>query len=420
MKTLFRHKPLMLTAFTVCLAGMSVTSCSNDSDTEGIGGGPAPVDINANYANKLAYGDRANLALTYSGDSLIGKDVTFQTTDAKTAELTLNNILPHENSTSIKNVALTPDGKGGYSFKGNATSPLNTTFDYSGTVTKGKLSLDITNAKIRGKEIGKLTLVPYANWEWDASQPKTDADGNQTTYQIQHTGVVVNTDNDVLARLGWTLQTVISRLFTEYLLKDVTFAADGNITATYANIPKGFDFKSFVASGASYTPNPWQTSPKNLATWYIENDTAMYVTPNVDMIIRQVKKDNATRASQGLPPISSLQDIYKKLNEWTTTGVKLTFKENPWKNKYKLFSERQLPNGKKLKLFHKYEGDYIVYISKEQLEPFIPLLKSMLTDEIIQTIVAQSGGMLPEAVLKNLPDLITNTKYFEVGLLFNK
>lgn len=77
-------------------------------------------------------------------------------------------------------------------------------------------------------------------------------------------------------------------------------------------------------------------------------------------------------------------------------------------------------NGKKLMLFHKYEGDYIIYISKEQLMPFIPLLKTLLTDDMIKTIAEQSGGVLPEKIIKNLPDMIANTKYFEIGLLFNK
>lgn len=105
LETLFTHKTMMRTALAVCLAGAFAVSCSNDDNTTGTGG-PAPADITANYSNKLAYGDCANLALTYSGDSLIGKDVTLKTDDSKTAELTLNNILPHENATPIKDVSL--------------------------------------------------------------------------------------------------------------------------------------------------------------------------------------------------------------------------------------------------------------------------------------------------------------------------
>lgn len=90
MSTFVRQKTLMKAAFAVCMVGFLTISCSDDDSTQGVGGGLAPVGINANYTNKLAYGKRANLALTYSGDSLIGKDVSFLITDAKIAELTLN------------------------------------------------------------------------------------------------------------------------------------------------------------------------------------------------------------------------------------------------------------------------------------------------------------------------------------------
>ena len=49
--------------------------------------------MTANYSNKLANGAEANLALTYSGNELIGKSVYFKTRDAKTAEITLLDIV---------------------------------------------------------------------------------------------------------------------------------------------------------------------------------------------------------------------------------------------------------------------------------------------------------------------------------------
>lgn len=110
---------------------------------------------------------------------------------------------------------------------------------------------------------------------------------------------------------------------------------------------------------AFFTPNPWKTSPKNLATWYLIKDT-MYVTPNVDMILLSMS------------------------------------------------------------MFSKYEGDYLVYISKEELMPLIPLLKNLMTDEMVETIVEQSGGMLKEDVVRKLPDWIAGAQYFDVGLFFNK
>lgn len=415
MKTLFTHKPMMRTALAICLAGAFAAACSNDDSATGVGGGPAPADITANYSNKLAYGNRANLALTYSGDSLIGKDVTFKTDDSKTAELTLNNILPHENATTIKDVALTPDGKSGYSFKGSSTSPLNTTFDYSGTITKGKLSLDITNAKVPGNEIGTLKLVEPKTLDVDSSKP--DENGNMAVYQTYHTNIYVHTDKDSLAMLGLQVGSIFDKILNLYLLKDVTFAEDGNITAHYSTLPEGFSMQDF-SKIYSYTPNPWKESPKNLATWYSNKDT-MYVTPNIDMIIRQVQKDKQTSRA-GLPDISSLKNLYAALNQWSTTGVKLIFKENPWKNDYVFSVSNTLPNGTIMNMYIKYEGDYLIYINKEDLMPLVPVLQSLLTDDLVKTIVSQSGGFLKENYVRSIPRWITEAKYLEIGLFFNK
>ena len=414
METLFTHKTMMRTALAVCLAGAFAVSCSNDDNTTGTGGS-APADITANYSNKLAYGDRANLALTYSGDSLIGKDVTFKTDDSKTAELTLNNMLPHENATQIKDVTLTPDGKGGYSFKGSSTSPLNTTFDYSGTITKGKLSRDINNAKVLGNGIGTLKLVEPKTYDQDST--KIEQNGNLAVYQTYLTNIYIWTDKGSLSQLGLQVGAIFDKILNLYLLKDVTFSEDGNITADYSTLPENFSMKD-ISKIYSYTPNPWKESPKNLATWYTDKET-MYVTPNIDMIIRQVQKDKQTTRA-GLPDLSSMKDVYAALNKWSTEGVKLTFEENPWKNKYAYATSQTFPNGMKMNMYIKYEGDYLVYINKEELMPLIPVLQSFFTDELVKTIVSQSGGMLKENYVKSIPRWIAESQYFEIGLLLNK
>lgn len=184
-------------------------------------------------------------------------------------------------------------------------------------------------------------------------------------------------------------------------------------------MPEGFNLKN-LQNIDTFTPNPWKTSPKNLATWYLIKDT-MYVTPNVDMILRQIRKDQATSRA-GLPDLSSMTELYAALNRWSTTGVKLICQPNPWKDNYVLNVTQKLPFGNNLSMsmFSKYEGDYLVYISKEELMPLIPLLKNLMTDEMVKTIVEQSGGMLKEDVVRKLPDWIAGAQYFDVGLFFNK
>lgn len=402
MKTLFTHKPMMRTALAICLAGAFAAACSNDDSATGIGGGPAPTDITANYSNKLAYGNRANLALTYSGDSLIGKDVTFKTDDSKTAELTLNNILPHENATTIKDVALTPDGKSGYSFKGSSTSPLNTTFDYSGTITKGKLSLDITNAKVPGNEIGTLKLVPYQIQGYDGD------------IILLHTSFFMATENPTINQLYSLMGNIVGDLLDD-VLNTVTFQPDGNITASYyaGKIDVGSWMKNYMQTfqdSIKRVPSDWSQSPNNLATYYLDEQNNMFVTPNADMILRQIKRDNVSRAG-----ITDYTDAYKQLSKWTTTGIQLSFEPNPYKDKpYAL----DMGDGQIMKM--KFEGDYLVRINKDEIAAFLPLLQSMITPEMLQKASEMTNGMYSPDDLKNMINELFNAKQIEIGLFFNK
>ena len=54
--------------------------------------GPAPVDVTANYSNKIS-NPNPNLVLTYNGDAMNGKSVDFSTVTGETAIITLYDIL---------------------------------------------------------------------------------------------------------------------------------------------------------------------------------------------------------------------------------------------------------------------------------------------------------------------------------------
>lgn len=55
-----------------------LTSCDEDHY------GPAPVDVTANYSNKIS-NPNPNLVLTYNGDAMNGKSVDFSTVTGETA-----------------------------------------------------------------------------------------------------------------------------------------------------------------------------------------------------------------------------------------------------------------------------------------------------------------------------------------------
>lgn len=111
----------------LCLTVPFITSCDEDYR-------PRSVEVTANYSNKLT-NPNPNLALTYSGEELIGKSVDFSTVKGEDANITLYNIIPREETLKLTNVPIIGDEEG-YSFSGNLTTARNISFKYEGKVTK--------------------------------------------------------------------------------------------------------------------------------------------------------------------------------------------------------------------------------------------------------------------------------------------
>lgn len=390
------YQTILKTALLTFTVGMMV-ACSNDGyDDE------TPY-LSANYSNKLADGDRSNLALTYSGEELIGKNVTFQTSDSKTGTLKLQYILPHETETTIANVALTSDGNGGYSFNGTSTSPLNTTFTYKGKVNGEKMSLDLTDVTIPTN-----TLTETGKW----TMGKPDEYGS-LTYGTGHGIALVK---DLTINLGGYPLTIpagndfggmaggILGNFIGSILRDVTFNKDGNITASYASIPANMadNIMQLLGAPIERKDDEWKQSPSNLATAIMTDDSTLYVTPNVDMIIRQIQADKqvTTKASRAASDnyiehgtfIQNLSDTYAALNQWTTTGLKLIIRKN------------------------KENGSIDVVLKADEIKALLKLVKTLpstIRDKEIE------AGPLGTMTIGSLLDNFEFSKDFYISLFFS-
>ena len=350
------------------------SACDNDDYD-----GPKPDEVTANYSNKLADGDRANLALSYSGSELIGKSVYFRTTDAKTAEMTLINVLPHETQTKIENISLTPDGNNGYAFSGNATAAdTRTTFKYDGTVTDGKLALNLSEVKVPENELSSTDTWGIVHTK-TATLDKTDTirvigpiviKKDYYTYYVPTYEKIGESGSIVGDAYAFILKNMFNQAINS-LLNQITFHADGNITAAYNK------------SGQ------WTDSPVNLASYYVK-DSLMYVIPNVDMIIRQIRLNKtSTRATDNVDPAKALEKIYAKLNEWSTTGIPLVIRQNSQEYSYFTSAESRR-NG----------GDILLVLKKEEIRDFFALI------DIVKVIIEQaSPGMLAKSVPQLLADL---------------
>lgn len=313
---------ILKTLLFACSAGL-LASCSDDKYD-----GAAPEEITANYDNIPNAGMAHNLTLTYSGDTLFGKSVKFITSDSKKADIVLENILPHEANVTISNVNLQSDGKGGYDFNGNgATSPLNTQISYNGNVSKGqlKLNLDVT--------VPDNFLAQQGTWNvYKATTFSASGNGQ---------GIIVTMGGAQPTDFG-PMVGALAGNFIGSVLRDVTFNKDGNITATYASVPSDIvsQIGTLMTGNIPRNDDEWKQSPKNLATYYLAEDSSLYVTPNVYMILNQIAKDNETNDTAGTAGaslkasraagIGDLQntiktyiDVYDALMTWGTTGLKL-------------------------------------------------------------------------------------------------
>lgn len=331
-------------------------SCNDDDDHDAL----APSELNGTYSNKLsapANGD--SLILSYNGNTCIGKDVEFKTDDGKTADIILKYVLPHDKETAITAIPLTA-GTGSYSFNGNATASTGTVFRYQGSIQAGRLVLELSDITIPENRLA-------TNRTWFV------AHGNASYYDVDN--------GSMQTMIGMLYNLVGGKLVSNLIssvLDDLSFQADGNIIARYAPLPDSVRIGNLIGSYVKHSANDWIASPPNLAAYYVEDNTSLYVIPQIDMIIRQVMINKQTKAGSG---DSSMEDAllaaYRKINTWSTTGIKMTIRESEEPAK----------------------GDLILILDKSEIQELFALLdivKVFIPEETLNTPVMDLlGDLIP-------------------------
>ncbi len=360
------------------------TACSDDdaSGTSADGNGQV-------FSNKLAAGKDANLKLTYSGEELIGKDIQFTTADHQTASFELHYVLPGDDKTQLDGVALAATDSG-YTFQGQGkASNVNTTFSYKGRLAKdGQLYFDVTDVQVPDNILAQqgTFLLPDSSFSQGIDNT-TVKYGGETYCHINYKMSADSKPNVMSFALPLGLFFLDNVL--DFTLRDVTFGKDGNITASYGSLPDTVQVANMTGTDTYRHPSAYhfQTSPKNLATYYFTDDTTLYVVPNVDMIVKTIEQNQAkTRASVagGDNLLNSLSAITGVLRQWAVTGVRLTVKNQPYILEYFESMLEEFKDG----------NHYVVYVEKKDLKEFIALID-----------IARS--LIPEATLKtNLIDLL--------------
>lgn len=304
---MYMNRHFVRNFFSAMMLAILLISCNDDDDYDGL----SPADISGTYSNKLSAPENGNsLILTYNGETFIGKEILFKTNDAKTADIILKYVLPHDAETTLSNVPLSLHADG-FSFSGNATAPTGTAFTYQGSISDRRMTLDLSDITIPGNELA-------ANGTWyinhrNASYYNVDNGGMQTMIGMLY--------NLIGGRLVGNLISSV--------LDDVTFRPDGNIIARYAPLPDSVAIGNLIGSYVRHPESDWTDSPANLATFYVEDNNNLYVTPQIDMIIRQIRANKQTKADAGQSAMeNALLAAYQKLNTWSTTGIKMTVRQS--------------------------------------------------------------------------------------------
>ena len=365
-------KKNFLYLFTVLCTLSFFTACGDDDDDPK---DPTVLDVNTAYS-----GDK--LDLKYGDSALLGKEITFETKDGKTATITMKGlfnlsellaqlmpkstaaapsmapgVIPGEVTTTISNVPLILSGET-YTFEGEYTGASGVKATYSGEVKKDKLTMAVKATMPTNDLVGTWALAPFA--PTTGSLPMVMAWKSETPLKIDAhildenipAGTIIDIKiEDLLAKMN--VNPMVSGLLTG-VLQSITYQEDGNIVASYKK------------AGAS----DWATSPINLAQYYIANGK-MYVQLNIAQIMDLVASSKADNN-----PLAGLM-------AYLSAGVPLSY---------------TVENGKAQ-----------ITADKELLLPILGLLSNETIAGLIMKAVPKEQLPLVQDLMTQLPGILATT-----------
>ena len=385
-----------------------LTSCDEDHY------GPAPVDVTANYSNKIS-NPNPNLVLTYNGDAMNGKSVDFSTVTGETAIITLYDILPGEKALKLTHIPLT-----------------------------GKLTLNISNIQMGNADLWANTykLPEVVNGvkkilvgdTWGNEYTWQEVDGqvlNASCYF--HADVEATESGATTQTWGNGIQNIVSYILPQ-VLQDITLGADGNVTASYSNDPLSgvdidviFGFLETPLTQEMITPNiadrKYIPSPKGFATWF-QKDGKLILKLNLANIISSIASSSDTYMDVNI--INAIIDAVSqmdamKVKELLTTlnqslnNETLGFLVNVNDTSFNAIFN-WLTTGIPMQVTSK-EGHTYIYLDKEGFTPIAkllpdlsPLIVSMLPEDM------QGLGFIISAFLNGISEAFLSPERIEFGL----
>lgn len=411
-----------------------------------------PGELSQEYGS---YIKPSTLDLTYSGEKLIGKTVSFQTEDSKKGTLTLNDIIPGEKETSFRiNLSEQEDN---YTFSGETVSGAGATVKYAGSITPKTMKLDLNvtmpqNQWMKTYQMSELTRG--RGKDVIRNQTTGEYEWGESDNQILTAALYTDMDLEMVKEAGSLYATVsviikgMGGYLLPQLLKSVTLESDGNITAEYTSdelqlgeqkfseidmdnpasqqqvinfIMMKLMFNTLSADDitAATQGRNYADSPRGLAFWYLKNDL-LYVKLNLPGIISLAMQGQEQTVDAHL--IAGIADAILKSNPFllkTLLGVVsesldnslLSMIANMDHQSFQMFFS-WIKEGIPMQI-EKENGHTHIYLNREALSPliaFIPHLQPVMEG------IPNFGPMLYNSYLGPLYDNWSIITQLDLGL----
>lgn len=337
-----------------------------------------PGEISQEYGS---YIKPYTLDLTYSGEKLIGKTVSFKTENSETGTLTLNDVVPGEATTPINNIKLYEnEEKGCYTFSGTNITMGGATVKYNGSITPKTMKLDMNVVMANANNIAKS----YKFAEYNTQQKINAA----------YSYVKMSPDapsSPISKTIGSIAQAALGLILPQ-ILNDIQLKNDGNIYATYSSeelvienwlkiigIGVNASYIQSIVDKRTYTP-----SPENIAFW-CKGKENFYIKLNVASIISQITKGSDTEIDESLiagiteailkSDPNKLKSILMTLNSVLQNDI-LSIITNMDNAKFNTFFS-WIKDGIPLTIATTDDKHTHIYLNRDALTPIIELLPAL-------------------------------------------
>ena len=246
------------------------------------------------------------LDLTYSGEKLIGKTVSFKTEDSETGTLTLNDVIPGEASTPINGIKLYEnEEKGNYTFSGTNITMGGATVKYSGSITPKAMKLAVDVKMANSSELAKN--YSFGTFEMITNDEEflyVKFKGAAYLDMIPKEGFE---DDAVMMSIIGVIGGNILQILIPQLIKDIKIEDNGTIIANYSSDP--IDMEKIMSLVGQENAGPeiqklvnsrtYLPSPTGLAYWSKVNGKFL-LKLNIPAIINEVIKNSQQQVDSGL------------------------------------------------------------------------------------------------------------------------